>query len=400
LQKILKPADIPWGARYWLLGPDDELAATFGGMMAYFRNDLECVGTGVVPGDLPEAVMLLICHAEWPSLLAVLSPAQRSRAWLFPIPTADPFGFFGNYQSYLRQTVHVVPGSDFSWFKRDLIDYYRTATWLLDGGISFRCFPCLSECQLPEWVIPGLAYADAVQAIGAALADTESRWVWKDLFSVPQEEAFQSYCRRVPAQLQYFDLCHPEPGAVVLNVGVHTGNEFGILAALLEGQGAVHCFDPIGYDHLCAYARTACASHSGLFILNRIAVGDFCGITSLPVCSPDGQAIGALPNVVTPHARHYVEAPATTLDAYVREKSLTRVDFIKMDIEGGELGALAGLGETIQIHRPQLAVSIYHSSMDFVLVPLLMMSLCQGYKFHVRTYSPNCSETIFYAIPG
>jgi hypothetical protein len=48
----------------------------------------------------------------------------------------------------------------------------------------------------------------------------------------------------------------------------------------------------------------------------------------------------------------------TTLDDFVQNHLLTRLDFIKMDIEGSEVFALAGGQKTIQRFRPILMIEL------------------------------------------
>lgn len=50
----------------------------------------------------------------------------------------------------------------------------------------------------------------------------------------------------------------------------------------------------------------------------------------------------------------------TTLDNFVRENNLPRIDFIKCDIEGNERHMLAGAQETLARFAPKLALCTYH----------------------------------------
>lgn len=88
----------------------------------------------------------------------------------------------------------------------------------------------------------------------------------------------------------------------------------------------------------------------------------------------------------------------TTMDKFCAERNVFP-DFIKMDIEGAELSALKGGIKMIKEHRPQLAISIYHSSEDFVNIPLYLKENLENYKFRLGHYSPKLSETVLYAIP-
>lgn len=87
------------------------------------------------------------------------------------------------------------------------------------------------------------------------------------------------------------------------------------------------------------------------------------------------------------------------LDDFVLEKKITKVDFIKMDIEGAEKKALHGMTQTLIDHRPQLAICIYHNKMDFIEIPLFLDRVLDHYHLHLGHYSPSFSETVLYAIP-
>lgn len=89
----------------------------------------------------------------------------------------------------------------------------------------------------------------------------------------------------------------------------------------------------------------------------------------------------------------------TTIDKFCTERNVFP-DFIKMDIEGAELSALKGGMEIIKKYRPQLAISIYHSSEDFVNIPLYLSENLENYKFRIGHYSDAIIETVLYAIPN
>ena len=55
-----------------------------------------------------------------------------------------------------------------------------------------------------------------------------------------------------------------------------------------------------------------------------------------------------------------VKKQAITLDEWVRQKGISRLDFIKMDIEGAEIQAMEGAKNLLQTLRPNLAIASYH----------------------------------------
>lgn len=86
---------------------------------------------------------------------------------------------------------------------------------------------------------------------------------------------------------------------------------------------------------------------------------------------------------------------AINLDNILSDK---KIDFIKMDIEGEELGALIGAQKIIKTQKPNLAICLYHYINHFWEIPNLIHSWNLGYKLYVRTHSGACMETVLYAI--
>lgn len=95
------------------------------------------------------------------------------------------------------------------------------------------------------------------------------------------------------------------------------------------------------------------------------------------------------------------QAKATTrsIDDLVSRRSLAKVDFIKMDIEGAELNALRGAEETLRAFRPVLAMSVYHRADDFVAIPDYIDGLGLGYEFFLDHFTIHGEETVLFARP-
>jgi len=85
--------------------------------------------------------------------------------------------------------------------------------------------------------------------------------------------------------------------------------------------------------------------------------------------------------VLHPEGSHHdVEVPLTTIDKIVSELRLPRVDFIKMDIEGAEVRALAGARATIARFKPRLSIATEHKPDDEVTIPRAVRSLRPDYQ--------------------
>ena len=85
----------------------------------------------------------------------------------------------------------------------------------------------------------------------------------------------------------------------------------------------------------------------------------------------------------------------TTLDLQVQEK----VSFIKMDLEGWELTALAGSKRHILEDHPKLAIAVYHQPSHFWQVFDFVRELRLDYKVYLRHYTEGWSETVMYFVP-
>jgi FkbM family methyltransferase len=90
-------------------------------------------------------------------------------------------------------------------------------------------------------------------------------------------------------------------------------------------------------------------------------------------------------------------ATTISIDDFIKNNSIAKVDFIKMDIEGAEQIALKGAIETIKRFKPKLAIAIYHSMDDLVTIPNWINELNLGYKLNLGHYTIHTEETIIFA---
>ena len=78
------------------------------------------------------------------------------------------------------------------------------------------------------------------------------------------------------------------------------------------------------------------------------------------------------------------------------------VNFVKLDVEGGERAALLGAKGTIERHAPILALSAYHHPEDlWDLIDTIDHFDC-GYRYWLRQHHFNSFDLVLYAIrsPG
>lgn len=71
--------------------------------------------------------------------------------------------------------------------------------------------------------------------------------------------------------------------------------------------------------------------------------------------------------------------------------------FLKADIESFEYKMLIGAKNIIQRWKPNLAICIYHNSVDFFSIALLVHSFVPEYKIAIRHHLNTLAETVLYA---
>lgn len=88
-----------------------------------------------------------------------------------------------------------------------------------------------------------------------------------------------------------------------------------------------------------------------------------------------------------------------SIDDFINNQDIDRVDFIKMDIEGAEPMALEGALETIKKFKPKLAIAIYHSIHDLATISNWILNLNLDYEIFIGHYTIHAEETICFAKP-
>lgn len=173
-------------------------------------------------------------------------------------------------------------------------------------------------------------------------------------------------------------------GDVVLDVGASYG-EF-TRQALKDGAAKVVAIDPSPLAVTCLRRNLASEIASGKVILVEKGVWDQEGTLGMDVpagASPRGK-VREETDVVS--GRKRTQVPLTSIDNIVRETGLTRVDFIKMDIEGAEPRALTGAQNTIARFRPRMAVCVYHELHHPILIANVVQSMVRNYRQRTRCF--------------
>jgi FkbM family methyltransferase len=154
----------------------------------------------------------------------------------------------------------------------------------------------------------------------------------------------------VQRQIYFFGVYEPihaylfyqllQPNMVVIDAGANVG-QYTLLAATKVGRtGAVHSFEPVD-TNFRRLSRHVAENEICNAILNRAALWNTDSRVKLGMPEGISGNFGAY-SIRAQRSAAAVEAPAVQLDMYVEKMGLTRVDLIKMDIEGAEPYAIEG----------------------------------------------------------
>jgi FkbM family methyltransferase len=92
-----------------------------------------------------------------------------------------------------------------------------------------------------------------------------------------------------------------------------------------------------------------------------------------------------------------IEVQCVPLDEALADEHPT---YIKMDIEGAEIDALAGGAGVIRRDSPALAICAYHVQDHLWRIPLLIHEVLPDSRLLLRPYCANGWELVCYAIPA
>lgn len=180
-------------------------------------------------------------------------------------------------------------------------------------------------------------------------------------------------------------ICEVELGDVVLDLGAFNGNSAIVLGRRAGQTGKVYAFEPNPSTQE-VWRRNI--EKVGLTNAELVPAG----VSSIPSRLRFTQAGAG--SRIDPNGN--VEVDITTVDEFVRERALTKVDFLKFDIEGFEVDALEGCKETIRRFRPKIAISVYHLHHDLQRIPRAISDIAPWYQMYLRHNANYDGEIVMY----
>jgi FkbM family methyltransferase len=158
---------------------------------------------------------------------------------------------------------------------------------------------------------------------------------------------------------------HLRAGQVAIDIGAHTGGHTFAMAEAIAPGGRVIAIEPLARccDAIRARLRAERARWGDTIEVHRLALADYEGESEFCHAIDNPGYSGLKPRAYdTPTRVEKVAVRVTTLDALARD--LSRVDYIKIDAEGGEYHIVLGAAKTLERHRPLVTFEFGANSID------------------------------------
>ena len=143
-------------------------------------------------------------------------------------------------------------------------------------------------------------------------------------------------------------------GMTVLDIGANIGYFTLLMAQRVMAAGTIYAFEP--NPRMIAQLEKNIALNKdladGRIKIQDVALGDSEKETDFFVPVRGAEGVGGLKDTKRAPVDQTVRVRVSTLDTWVKSKNIERIDFIKMDVEGGELDILRGAQNTLKIMRP------------------------------------------------
>lgn len=202
--------------------------------------------------------------------------------------------------------------------------------------------------------------------------------------------------------LDYFDpngVCflkkNLNKGDVFIDAGANVGS-YALIAAKQVGKtGLVFAFEPVGetfnrldenvrlneYDNIQAEKKALFDKNTtlDLFLANKTNLG----MSSIYHHDTESGKVE--------------KAEAVSLDNYIGNQHINRIDLVKIDIEGSEMFALKGMQKTLERFKPKILIELKeetHTQSDFSINDIISYLSMLGYEQWIIDEKGECSRDI------
>lgn len=191
----------------------------------------------------------------------------------------------------------------------------------------------------------------------------------------------------------YLDFLKPHAGSVVLDLGAYCGASTMAFAAACGESGRVIAVEPDPNNLVALEKNLVKYQHSNVTVIPKA----IWSVETVLQFYADG-SMGSSAAALVSRDMKPIEVPATSLQAIVKTHGLTRIDGIKMDIEGAETEVLEKAETVLKSFWPKLIVEPHHVNGVPNMNRLRGLLVQYGYDLDV-TYQTDSELPLILATP-
>lgn len=245
---------------------------------------------------------------------------------------------------------------------------------LLPARIRFRIAKALYDYQSDK--IHGIDLVAPLQNDGlVCFINTKDLIGWKIFFFGEYEKD----TNRILAQ-------HLKNTDIVIEAGANMGSETLLISKLVK-DGHVYGFEPNPYTFERLKINTSVNELKNVSIYD-IALGEKDNSIQFNIYPRDFCNSGMSSKYMATSQTRKIDVVQKTLDSFVKENKLTKVDFIKMDIQGAEMDMLMGANDTITRFKPTIfteACEPYNNTKE-------LFAKIKGYGYNIYLIGENKTD--------
>jgi FkbM family methyltransferase len=177
------------------------------------------------------------------------------------------------------------------------------------------------------------------------------------------------------------------------DVVIDAGSNIGDFSAYAASKGAAaYAFEPVESTFRVlqetAELNSAAELNGGKIVPVPMGLSDTAGTLQIPLLEESG-ANSIVTSINESRGKQanarFETVKLTTLDQFVEERAIKKVDFIKADIEGAERLMLSGAANVLKTFAPKLAICTYHFLDDPQVLEALILKANPSYTVkHLR----------------
>lgn len=177
------------------------------------------------------------------------------------------------------------------------------------------------------------------------------------------------------------------PGQTVIDAGAYIADTALYFSSKIGAAGKVYAFEAMP-ENVAAAEDNLRLNACGNVEMAPLALSD-------AACELRFSLNTIAPSSSCQNTQGEMAVQAVDLDSFAEQRGI-RVDFIKSDIEGGEMALLRGAARTIRRDAPTCGIALYHKQADYHEIPRFLSSLRPDYIFYFRCEA----EPVLFAVPG